>query len=258
MAEKKTVKKRKRTVSSKEKSEVFKLKEIIKDKEKEIKTLTEISKSIVSGRYLEEVLNIVVSLTAEMMGSKICSIMVLDKNQKELKIIATQSLSEGYRHKPNIPVGQSVSGRVVIEKNPITVLDVTKEPKYSFRDMAKKEGLKSMLAVPMIFHGTVMGVINVYTAKEHVFGENEIRILQAVANQAAIGIESVKLAEETTLAKEALETRKFIDRAKGILMNRYKMPEDTAYKSIHRKSMDSRKTMKEVAEAIILAEEIEK
>jgi signal transduction protein with GAF and PtsI domain len=258
MALKKKRKKSLKRPASKERAEINRLLAVITEKDKEIETLTEISKSIVSGKYLEDILNIVVSLTAEMMGSKICSIMVLDKNQQELRIIATQSLSEEYRKKGNIPVGQSISGRVVIEKRPITIPDVTMDPEYIYKDIAKKEGLKSMLAVPMMLKGTVLGVINIYTIEEHTFTESEIRILQSVANQAAIGIENEKLTEETILAKDALEARKLIDRAKGILMQRFKMTEDTAYKTIHKKSMDSCKSMKEVAEAIILAMELER
>lgn len=163
MIEKKIAKKRKKIVPTKSISEITRLKLIIQEKEKEIETLTEISKSIVSGRYLEEILHIVVSLTAEMMGSKICSIMLLDKNQQELKSIATQSLSTEYRNKPNINVGQSISGRAVVDKKPVTVLNVTKENGYAFKEIALKEGLKSMLAVPMILRNNVMGVINIYT-----------------------------------------------------------------------------------------------
>lgn len=239
-------------------AEIAALKNIIRGKDKEIETLTEISKSIVSGKYLQDVLNIVVSLTAEMMGSKICSIMALEKNQQELKIIATQSLSEEYVKKGNIKVGHSISGRVVIDKKPIIVPDVTKDDAYAFKEIARKEGLVSMLAVPMMLKGRVLGVLNIYTAEKHIFTSEEIKILQTVANQAAIGIENEKLTEETNLAKDALETRKLIDRAKGIIMTKFKMSEDTAYKTIHKKSMDTRKSMKEVAEAIILAMEMEK
>jgi signal transduction protein with GAF and PtsI domain len=192
------------------------------------------------------------------MGSKICSIMVLEKNQQELRIIATQSLSQEYLKKGNIKVGQSISGKVVQDKKPMMVLDVTAEETYAFKEIAKREGLVSMLAVPMMLKGKANGVINIYTAQKHVFTGNEIKILQTVANQAAIGIENEKLSEETMLAKDALEARKLIDRAKGILMQRFKMAEDAAYKTIHKKSMDSRKSMKEVAEAIILAMELEK
>lgn len=258
MTSKKTAKKPRKTLSKKDSSEIAALKKIIKDKDKEIETLTEISMSIVSGKYLQDVLNIVVSLTAEMMGSKICSIMVLEKNQQELRIIATQSLSQEYVKKGSIKVGQSISGKVVQEKKPITVLDVTTDETYAFKEVAKREGLVSMLAVPMMFKGKVMGVLNIYTAEKHIFSGSEIKILQTVANQAAIGIENEKLTEESMLAKDALETRKLIDRAKGILMQRLKLSEDAAYKTIHKKSMDSRKSMKEVSEAIILAMEMER
>jgi len=258
MASKKTNKKTRKISVKKEAAEIAALKLVIKEKDKEIETLTEISKSMVSGRYLQDILNIVVSLTAEMMGSKICSIMVLEKNQQELRIIATQSLSQEYLKKGNIKVGQSISGKVVQDKKPMMVLDVTAEETYAFKEIAKREGLVSMLAVPMMLKGKAIGVINIYTTKEHMFTDSEIKILQTVANQAAIGIENEKLSEETLLAKDALEARKLIDRAKGILMQRFKMTEDTAYKTIHKKSMDSRKSMKEVAEAVILAMELEK
>ncbi len=258
MATKKKAKKPKKPAVSKHAAEIAALKQVIKEKDMEIETLTEISKSIVSGRYLQDVLNLVVSLTAEMMGSKICSIMVLEKNQQELRIIATQSLSQEYLKKGNVKLGQSISGKVVQEKKPIMVLDVTAEESYGYKEIARKEGLVSMLAVPMMLKGKVMGVINIYTAEKHVFTESEIKILQTVANQAAIGIENEKLAEETMLAKDALETRKLIDRAKGILMSKFKIAEDAAYRTIHKKSMDSRKSMKEVSEAIILAMELEK
>ena len=234
------------------------LKEALLERDREIKALTEISRAMVSGRYLQDVLNIIVSLTAEMLDSKICSIMLLEHNNEELKIVSTQSLSDAYRRKGNVRVGHSISGRVVTEKAPITVRDVRTEQAYMFKEVAAKEGLVSMLAVPMMLKGRVLGVINIYTASRHEFSESEINILQAVANQAAIGIENEKLSEEVTTAKDALETRKLIDRAKGILMSRFNLAEDAAYRMIHKKSMDSRKSMKEVAEAVILTIELEK
>jgi signal transduction protein with GAF and PtsI domain len=233
--------------------------EILKRKKtKEIEVLSQISKTVVSGRYLSEILNLIVTVTAEMMGSKICSIMFLDEKKQELAIEATQSLSEEYRNKPNLKVGESISGKVVKEKKPITVLDVTVEPGYMYPEIARKEGLRSMLAVPMMVKDRIVGVINSYTSDEYKFSEEEIKILQSVANQAAVAIENTKLTEEILAAKESLEVRKSIERAKGILMQTSGMTEGQAYKAIQRKSMDSCKPMKEVAEAIILALEIKK
>jgi len=258
------VKKPKKRISQKkaakkpESSEITRLKTIIASKDREIKTLTEISRTIVSGQYMEEILSLIVTLTAEMMGSKICSIMLHDEKKKELKIIATQSLSEEYKNKPNVKVGQSISGRAFIEQKPAVILDVRKEKDYMYTDIAKKEGFTSMLCVPMIVRGKAIGVVNIYTAEVHSFTDDEIRILQSVSNQAAIGIDNMNLMNEALLAREQLETRKLIERAKGILMKKFSMDENTAYKTIHKKSMDTRKSMKEVAEAIILTLEMDK
>ena len=232
--------------------------EEIKKKTKEIETLSQISKTIVSGKYLEEILNLIVTVTAKMMNSKICSIMLFDEKKQELAIKATQSLSKKYRNKPNLKVGESISGKVVQEKKPITVLDVTKESRYMYPEIAKKEGLCSMLAVPMTVKDRIIGVINNYTSEKHKFTDEEIKILQSVANQAAVAIENTKLIEEALEAREDLKIRKLVERAKGILMKRFGMDENEAYKTIHKKSMDSRKSMKEVAEAIILALEVKK
>jgi signal transduction protein with GAF and PtsI domain len=184
--------------------------------------------------------------------------MLLDEKREELVISATQSLSNDYVNKPNLKVGQSISGRVVSEKKPIIVGNVTKEPGYMYPEVAKKEGIVSLLSVPMMIKDRIIGVINSYTKSEHVFKKEEIDILQAVANQAAVAIENTNLSHEILAAKEALESRKIIERAKGILMRELELTEDEAYKKIHKKSMDMRKTMKEIAEAVILASDMRK
>src|SRR5471030_2963589 len=85
-------------------------------KTQQIKALAKMSQSIAQGIYLREILQLIVTMTAEMMGSKICSLMLLDEKGKELKIEATQSLSEDYLSKPPVKVSLSVSGRAVLEK----------------------------------------------------------------------------------------------------------------------------------------------
>jgi len=227
-------------------------------KAKQLDLLSEVSRTIVSDHYLKEILQLIVAMTAKVMDSKICSIMLLDEKKEELVISATQSLSSDYVNKPHLKVGQSISGRAVSEKKPITVLNVTREPGYMYPDVAKKEGVVSLLSVPMMIKDRVIGVINSYTKSEHVFRKEEVDILQAVANQAAVAIENTNLNHEILAAKEALESRKIIERAKGILMREMNLTEDEAYKKIHKKSMDMRKTMREIAEAVILASDMRK
>jgi len=231
--------------------------EIVK-KARQLDLLSEVSRTIVSDRYLKEILQLIVAMTAKVMDSKICSVMLLDEKREELLISATQSLSNDYVNKPNLKVGQSTSGRAVSEKKPIMVINVTKESGYMYPEMAKKEGIVSLLSVPMMIKDRIIGVINSYTKSEHVFKKEEIDILQAVANQAAVAIENTNLSREILDAKEALESRKIIERAKGILMKELGLTEDEAYKKIHKKSMDMRKTMKEIAEAVILSSDMRK
>jgi len=77
-----------------------------------------------------------------------------------------------------------------------------------------------------------------------------------VANQAAICIENTELMVKTRVIQEELETRKLVERAKGILMKDFKLDEEEAFRRIRKKSMDTRRSMREVAEAIILAREM--
>lgn len=230
-----------------------------KAKAAQFDSLVKVSQSITSQGYLDEILNLIVVVTAEMLNSKICSIMLLDeKKGEELVIRATQSLSDDYRKKPNLKVNASMLGEVVKTKKPLTVRDVRQEPKYFYRDLAVKEHLTSMVAVPMVVRNKATGVISVYTKEPHVFSKEEINVLQMVANQAAVAVENTKLMDEALKAKEALETRKLIERAKGILMQMNNLSEDAAYRLIHKKSMDTCRGMKEIAESIILMDELRK
>jgi len=226
--------------------------------QEQINALTKISKAIASDIYLEDILRLIVTVTAEMMGSNICSLMLIDEQKKELVIKATQSVSEEYNKKPSLKLGEGIAGKVAKENKPIAIKDVTKEKEYKHKDIAKKEGLCSLLCVPLAAKGKVIGVINCYTSTPHEFSETEINILNSVANQAAVAIENAELMVKSKVIQEELEIRKRIERAKGVLMKEQGLTEEQAYLRIRAYSMDSRKTMREVAEAIILAADMKK
>lgn len=225
--------------------------------EKQIEALSKISQTITSNLYLEDILRLIVMVTAEVMNSKICSLMLVDEKNQELIIRATQSVSEAYNKKPNIKMGTGISGKAAKENKPIAVLDVRTNPQYINRDIAKKEKLCSLLSVPLSVKGKVIGVLNSYTSSPHRFTKNEINILTAVANQAAVAIENAQLMVKSKIIEEELETRKLIERAKGILM-RKGFTEEEAFRRIQKQAMDTRKTMKQIAEAVILANEFER
>ncbi len=223
---------------------------------KQLEALTKISQAITSDLYIEDILKLIVTVTAKVMGSKICSLMLLDEEKNELVIRATQSISDEYNKKPNVRLNEGIAGRVAKNGHPIAVLDVRKDPNYINRKMAEKEGLCSLLSVPMKVKGKTIGVINSYTSCLYKFNKTEIGVLTTVANQAAIVIENGRLLVETKVIKEELETRKFTERAKGILMKEENLSEDEAFRRIQKYAMDNRRSMREVAEAIILTHEM--
>ncbi|MFH1857090.1 MAG: GAF and ANTAR domain-containing protein [Candidatus Omnitrophota bacterium] len=222
-----------------------------------IEALAKISDAITSDQYIEDILKLIVSVTAEVMDSNICSLMLINKERNELVVKATQSISERYNKKPNIKIGQGIAGKVAENGKPMTVLDVCKDERYLSRDVAEKENLRSLLSVPLIFKNKIIGALNCYTAKIHRFNKNEINVLKSIANQSAIVIENFRLVVETKVIKEELESRKAIERAKGILMKKESINEEEAYERIRKYSMNNRKSMREVSEAIILSADIE-
>lgn len=223
---------------------------------KHIEALSKVANLITSGLYLEELLRLIVNVTAEIMNSKISSLMLLDPDKKELVVRATQSISEEYNKKPNVKLGEGIAGTVAKDNKPICVLDVKKDERYINRDIAQKEGLCSLASVPLAVKGRVIGVLNCYTSKKHHFTKPELEVLTAVANQAAVAIENAELDLRARSAEEALTTRKLIERAKDILAQEANILPSEAYRLIQKQSMDTRKSMREISEAIILAKDI--
>jgi AmiR/NasT family two-component response regulator len=104
----------------------------------------------------------------------------------------------------------------------------------------------------MLYKNRGIGVINSYTAEPHAFLSDEIELLQAIANQAAVAIENTRLMQETAQMHDALELRKLVEQAKGILMRDRRLTEDEAFRVLQRQSMDNRRPMRQVAEAVIV------
>ncbi len=214
---------------------------------KQIEALSKVANLITSGLYLEELLRLIVHVTAEIMNSKISSLMLLDPEKKELVVRATQSISEAYNKKPNIKLGVGIAGIVAQENKPVCVLDVKKDIRYLNQDIAKKEGLCSLASVPLAVKGRVIGVLNCYTSKKHKFTKPELNVLTALANQAAVAIENAELDLRARSAEEALMTRKLVERAKDILSQEANILPSEAYRLIQKQSMDKRKSMREIA-----------
>jgi signal transduction protein with GAF and PtsI domain len=224
-----------------------------------IKALMDISRAITSDLYLEELLKLIVMVTAKVTSVEICSLWLIDdsQNPKIVRLKATQAIDPDYVKDRSLNMDEGVVGYVATHNRPLIVEDVLKEPRFKEKEMAKKLGLVSMVSVPLqVKDEKVIGVLNCFTAEPHEFSEPEVNLIKAVANQAAVAILNTELMVKTKVIQEELETRKLVERAKEVLMRRRNMTGDQAYRWMQKRSMDSRKSMRNVAEAILLSDEI--
>ncbi len=228
--------------------------------DKYIKALMDISRAITSDLYLEDILKLIVMVTAKVTGVEICSLWLIDESvtPKKITLKATQALDPYYLKDRSLNMDEGVVGYVTTHKQPLVIKDVLKEPRFKEKEMAKKLGLVSMVGVPLqVQDEKVIGVLNCFTAEPHEFSETEVNLITTVANQAATAIINTELMVKTKVIQEELETRKLVERAKEILMRRRQMNGNDAFRWIQKKSMDSRKSLRLVAEAILLSEEFE-
>jgi signal transduction protein with GAF and PtsI domain len=228
--------------------------------EKYIKALMDISQAITSDFYLEDILKLIVMVTAKITGVEICSLWLMDETQNPPKIIlkATQAIDPQYWKDRSLDPDEGVVGHVISNKRPMAILNVLEDPLFKEKEMAKNLGLISMLGVPLqVKEGKAIGVLNCFTSTAHSFSEMEVNLVQTVANQAAVAILNTELMVKTKVVQEELETRKLVDRAKEILMKRRNKSGEEAYQWIRKRSMDTRKPLRQVAEAILLSEELE-
>ena len=227
--------------------------------DKYIKALMDISHAITSDFYLEDILKLIVMVTAKVTGVEICSLWLIDERAtpKKIRLKATQSIDPEYLKDRSLNMDEGVVGYVASHNEPLIISNVLKEPRFKEKEMAKKLGLVSMVSVPMhVKEDKVIGVLNCFTAKPHDFSETEVNLITTVANQAAVAIFNTELMVKTKVIQEELETRKLVERAKEVLMRRRDMTGEQAYRWMQKRSMDSRKSMRHMAEAILLSEEI--
>ena len=228
--------------------------------DKHIKALMDISQAITSDLYLEDILKLIVMVTAKITGVEICSLWLIDESvsPKKIRLKATQAIEPEYVKDRSLNMDEGVVGFVVTHKSPLIIQNVLKEPRFKEKEMARKLNLVSMLGIPLqVKEEKVIGVLNCFTAKPHDFSETEVNLITTVANQAAVAIINTELMVKTKVIQEELETRKLVERAKEILMRRRKMNGDDAFRWIQKRSMDLRKSMRQVSEAVLLSEELE-
>ncbi len=168
----------------------------------ELTTLAQVSQAVTSPLFLEEMLDLIVEMAAKVMGAPVCALHLLDAESGELRLHAGRRAGSAYRNKAPLKLDEGITGQVIRERRPIAVDDVQADPRFRYADVARAEGLISMLSVPLIVRDRAIGAFNAYTTERHRFNAEETALFSTLANQTALAIENAQLATHAAIVRE--------------------------------------------------------
>jgi signal transduction protein with GAF and PtsI domain len=219
-----------------------------------------VSSSLTVRQMLGELIDIVSGVSS----CDACLVYLLDQPNSEIVLCASQLPHTGEIGNIRMKLGEGVTGWVVQHRSVVALAShASSDPRFKAFASLPEDTYEAFLSVPLISGGDVIGVINVHHKQSHPHSVEEVSLLTYVAEQMGGAIAKSKLeAENARLVSEALEmkrlleTRKIVERAKGILQQRHRLSEEQAYLSLRSESRRTRRPMRDLAEAIILAEEL--
>ena len=181
-----------------------------RDTEHYYTSLYELAATLNSARAPDSILQSVVEGVAKAMEAKGCSLMLLSPDRKVLLHTVGYGLSDWYVRKGPVSADKSISE--ALDGKAVAILDATKDDRIQYQEQAKKEGISSILSVPMMLREETIGVIRVYTAEPYHFTMDDMYFVGAVANLGAIALENARLYEATqkdyeTFSRDMLEWR---------------------------------------------------
>jgi signal transduction protein with GAF and PtsI domain len=221
----------------------------------DIEALHEISSRMAAADPFHEVLEQVVEFASELVKCDSCFIYVLERD--ELVLRASKNPHEEVVDRLKIRVGQGITGWVAEHREPVAVSQhASLDPRFTLFNELPEDSFEAFLSVPILCRGRVVGVINVQHRESHTYTRRQIHLISTIGFLVGAEIEMARLEFENSQLADQLETRKVVERAKGILQRDLAMNEEQAYLALQRQSRQKRKSLKEIAEAIVLGEEV--
>jgi uroporphyrinogen-III synthase len=206
---------------------------------------------------LHEVLERIIDFVAAVVKCDSCFVYVLEG--KELVLRSSKNPHPDIVDRLKLRVGQGITGWVAEHRQPVAVAsNAFQDPRFQFFHELPEDRYEAFLSVPLICRNKLVGVINLQHRQPHTHGQREIQLISTIGFLVGAEIEMARLEEENSQLSEQLESRKVIERGKGILQRDMRLSEEEAYLMLQKQSRQRRMSMREVAEAIILSEEIKR
>ena len=221
----------------------------------DIEFLHEIGSRMAAADPFHVVLERVVAVVSTIAICDSCLIYVLE--QDKLVLRASKNPHADLVDELDLPLGQGITGWVAMHEQPVVIAShAWEDPRFKMFNDLPEDHFEAFLSVPILCRGKVVGVINVQNRKPHHYSDRQVRLISTIGFLVGAELEMARLDSERVLLADRLEVRKLMDRAKGILQRELHLDEEGAYLALQKQSRQKRKAIREIAEAIILTEEI--
>jgi uroporphyrinogen-III synthase len=217
--------------------------------------LHEIGSRVASADSLHTVLNRIVDIACSMIRCDSCFVYVLEDDRLVLR--ASKNPHSDVVDQLGLWLGQGITGWVGWHREPVAISSsALKDPRFKRFPALSEDSFEAFLSVPILSSGKLVGVINLQHRNPYEHTQDEVRLLSAIGFLVGAELERARLETENTQLSERLESRKHIERAKGVLQRDLGLDEESAYRAMQRESRQRRKTMREIAEAILLNDDL--
>ena len=217
----------------------------------------EIGSRMAADDPLHTVLNRIVDFACALIKCDSCFVYVLEDNQLVLR--ASKNPHSDVVDHLGIWLGQGITGWVGWHREPVAIpAKALQDPRFKRFKNLPEDSFEAFLSVPILCRSKLVGVINLQHRRPYHHTEQEVRLLSAVGYLVGAELERARLETENSELSDRLESRKHVERAKGVLQRDFGLDEESAYRAMQRESRQRRKSMREIAEAILLNEDLRK
>ena len=219
--------------------------------------LHDLGTRIAAADPLHEVLDEIVEFVAELVSCDSCFIFVLEGD--DLILRASKNPHPEVLDRLKMQVGQGIAGWVAEHREPVVIPEkASQDSRFKILTELPEDSYEAILSVPIVSRGRVVSVINVQNRDPRVFTTREVKAVSTIGHLVGAAIEMARLENEVTQLSDKLATRKLVERAKGVMQRELSITEEEAYAIIQKQARQRRKSMKEISEAILLADELKR
>ncbi len=218
------------------------------------KIVTLLSDIVVFDSYnFQQFLKKLIKLLSQLIPVDSCLIYFYDRHSRQLILVGSKQSHTKLIGKITMKTGEGITGWVAAHKKPVVLTkNAYRDERFKFFKELPEDLYEAFLSVPIVDKEGIVGVVNFQNKKPYSFSPEQISTAEAMVKIIASAFETTALQRKVVHLETKLEERKLIEKAKGILMKQRNLSEKAAYSLIQNEAMKKRKSMKEIAEAVLL------